>query len=295
MKNCLSIRAVSLGDDLRELAPVAQRLGYDGLQLDLQIGGLALTELSASGRREVRHLISSSNLELDSLRGALPPDLLMKAGQHDRVLWMLRRAIEATLGLSATVCCVDLGRLPGVQQTAPTPTRVPPASSLIIIPEPAAAEPPEPRVSAEELAAWQGIDSIMREVGAIADRAGIVLALSTELSSFASLSRLLQGAQCPWFGVDLDPVSVLRDPWNLERVLDGVGSSLRHVRGRDGIRGSSGRTQPAMVGQGSTNWQEMLAMLDAGAFGGWIAVDTVDVPDRLTAARQAIGYLRPAS
>ncbi len=297
MKDRLSIRAVSLGDDLREIAPQAQKLGYSGIQLDLAFGELKLAELSGSGRREVRHLISSANLELESLRGALPADLLRSGTDHDRVLWILKRGIETAAAMSVGTLCFDLGCLPGVERKAPArATRAVPASSLIIIPDPAevaALQEPEPPVTQEELASWSGIDAVMHEVGDIADRAGVVLAFSSELSSYASLARLLEGAQCPWFGVDLDPVSVLRDRWDLERVLDVVGSSLRHVRGRDAVRGSAGRTQPANIGQGSTDWQQMLGALDAGAFGGWIAIDTVDLPDRSSAARDAIRYLKP--
>ena len=292
--NCkLSIRAVSLGDDLRQIAPLAQSIGYHGLQLDMAIGQLALSELSASGAREVRNIISSSNLELDSLFAGIPADMLISANQHDRVLWMFKKVLQTATALSAGICCLDLGRIPGVPQEAvarPT-TRL--ASNLIIIPEPAPIEPFEAQIDPKELAAWDGIDVVMRELGAMAEDAGIILAFSTDLSSFASLSRLLAGARCHWFGVDLDPVSILRDRWDIERILDTLGASIRHIRGRDAIRGSAGRTQPATVGQGSTNWPQTLRLLDSGGYSGWIAIDTVELPDRPAAAQRALTHLKP--
>jgi len=291
--NKLSIRAVSLGDDLRQIAPLAQSIGYNGLQLDMAIGQLALAELSTSGSREVRHIISSSNLELDSLCAGIPADMLMNANQHDRVLWMFKRVLQTATSLSAGICCLDLGRIPGVAQEPVARPKKPLASSLIIIPEEAPIEPLEPQVDPKELAAWDGIDIIMRELGAMAEDAGIVLAFSTDLSSFSSLSRLLTGARCHWFGVDLDPVSVLRDRWDLERILDTIGTSIRHIRGRDAIRGSAGRTQPVTVGQGSTNWPQTLHLLDAGGYSGWVAVDTVELPDRVQAAQRAVNHLKP--
>ena len=107
----------------------------------------------------------------------------------------------------------------------------------------------------------------------------------------ASLKRAIDQAACPWFGVDLDPVSVLRDRWDLEHVLDAIGGQLRHVRARDAIKGSGGRTQPAPIGSGSTHWRELLALLAQGAYSGWLPVDTVDLQDRAAEAIRARSVL----
>lgn len=290
----VSVRAICLGEDIRATLPLAKAAGYRGVQLDVVTGGLSLNELDGSGRREVRHLVSSNDLEVESVRAQVPAGALATPADHDRLLWMMRKAIEATSGIGAKCLCVDIGRLPRVRakERRSTPIANP---GLIIVPEmPKAPAANEPEIKDTELALWDGVDVILREIGSITDRIGVVVAFAAELSGFASLERMLEGARCPWFGVDLDPVSVLREDDSFESVLDVVGPMLRHVRVRDAIRGSGGRTQPAEIGEGSTNWRELLSLLDSGSFGGWLAVDTVDLPSRVAAARRAPAVLAAA-
>ncbi len=290
----VSLRAVSLGDDVRQIAPLGQRMGYGALQLDLRIGSVSLLELTASGQREFRSLLAQYDLALESLRMQLPADGLAATELHDRALWAISKAIDAAAGLKAGLLCIDLGRLPAAKGDAPPSQAIKPQDAgRIIIPE-LAAPVAEAAEEKEDRGAWDGIDSVMRELGTRADKTGITLAFSSELSSFASLKRAVEKAACPWFGVDLDPVSVLRDRWDMEHVLDAIGGMLRHVRARDAMKGSAGRTQPAAIGRGSTNWTDLLAMLDSGGYRGWVAVDTVDLADRVREAQSAVGLLAAA-
>jgi sugar phosphate isomerase/epimerase len=290
----IAIRAASLGDDLRQVSPAARSLGYRGVQLDLQVGELDLTGLSPTARREVRHVLSHDNLELVSLRMQFDAESLSAGADHDRVLWMVRRAIDATAGLGVGMLCIDLGRLPSVREPKPARSPIPAAKAgLIIIPGQEVAAPEEPSGDEpEDQAAWSTVDSVLREVGVLADRASTILALSSELSSFASLKRAIDHAGCPWFGVDLDPVSLLRDRWDAERVLGAVGPLVRHLRLRDALKGQSGRTQPMAVGQGTTQWPQLFTLLDEGGYNGWMTVDTVDLLDRVGDAKRALEMIR---
>ncbi len=287
----VSVRAAALGDDLRILAPLAQRWQFNGLQLDLKLGDLDVTELSASGQREVKNIVARYELELASLRVALPHDGLGQ-GDAGQVLWFVERAMKAAAGVGATMVCLDLGRLPRVGPGSKPTSVTPQEAGLIILPEPVKViEPADEPVDPAEMARWDGVDSTLREIGAVADRYSLTLAMAAELSSFASLQRAIGQAGCQWFGVDLDPVSVLRDRWDLEHVLDAVGGLIRHVRARDAGRGADRRTQPAAIGKGDTNWKQMLALLSQGGYGGWINVDTMELQDRAREAVRARGIL----
>ncbi len=281
------MRGAALGSDLRNLAPFAQRCGFNGLQLELKLGDLDLGELSATGQREVKNTIARHELELASVRVALPHAGLAE-GDAGQMLWLVERAMKAVMGVGARMICLDVGRLPSVKpENKPKPVTSEQAG-VILIPEPKnIAEVEDEPVDAREIARWEVVDSALRETGAMTDRYSMMIALSSELSSFASLGRAIAQAACPWFGVDLDPVSVLRDRWDLEHVLDAVGGLLRHVRGRDAVKGTDRRTQPAAMGKGSTNWKEMLALLSQGGYGGWITVDTMDLQGRAAEAVRA--------
>ena len=108
--------------------------------------------------------------------------------------------------------------------------------------------------------------------------------MRSELSSLAALARTLAAARCPWFGVDLDPVSVLRDHWDLDQTFSAIGPLVRHVRGRDAVAGADRRTKPTPVGRGDTKWDHLLSNLDGADYHGWITVDPSDLPDRPAAA-----------
>ena len=286
----VSVKAAALGDDLRTLAPFAQRCRFSGLQLDLELGDLDLTNLSASGQREVRNTIARYELALASVRMALPHDGLAQ-GDAGQILWLVERAMKAAAGVGARMICLDLGRLPRArQESKPRPT--PLDAGVILVPEPKQiVEMDDEPLDAAELARWGTVDMSLREIGVMADRYGMMVAMAAELSSFASLRRAIEPAGCQWFGVDLDPVSVLRDRWDLEHVLDALGALVRHVRARDAVRGADRRTRPAAIGQGDTNWKEMLALLSQGGYGGWINVDTMELQDRAREAVRARGML----
>src|SRR5206468_871975 len=104
--------------------------------------------------------------------------------------------------------------------------------------------PPDPAFVSQVSAALQ-------ELGSRADRYGVTVAVRSELASFASLDEALTAARCPWFGVDLDPVAILRDDWSADEVFSRLGPLIRHVRARDATLGADRRTQPAAIGRGT--------------------------------------------
>src|SRR5262245_33654973 len=108
----LAVVSAALSRDLRQGAPLARGLGVAGLQLDVYSPGLSLPELSQSGRRELRHVLSSSGLELASLRADVGPGGFSPRTDLERGIDRIDRAMEAAAGLAAPLVCVDLGPLP---------------------------------------------------------------------------------------------------------------------------------------------------------------------------------------
>jgi sugar phosphate isomerase/epimerase len=136
------------------------------------------------------------------------------------------------------------------------------------------------------------VDSALEEIGKRADRYGVTLSMRSELSSLAGLERAIRASSCPWFGVDLDPVAMLRDSWSVDEVFSQLGSVIKHVRGRDANRGADRRTRPAMVGQGSVKWDELVANLDQAHYQGWVTIDPMELENRVEGARAGLEYLK---
>jgi sugar phosphate isomerase/epimerase len=130
------------------------------------------------------------------------------------------------------------------------------------------------------------VDGALHELGRRADRYGVVVAFGSELASFAAVGRALAAAACPWFGIDLDPVAMLRDAWPPDEIFSRLGNLIRHVRARDALLGADKRTKPATIGTGSVQWNELLAKFTDAAYSRWLTIDPTDLPQRAAAANR---------
>jgi sugar phosphate isomerase/epimerase len=196
--------------------------------------------------------------------------------------------------LQAPLVCIDLGPLPAVGSAGlPRPNISKEQAGLIIIPS-AAPEPPPPPVTIipPDPAFVSQVNSVLMEVGNYADRYRAMIAFSSSLSSVASLRKALADANCQWFGIDLDPVAMLREEESADEVFSAIGPLIRHVRGRDAALGADKRTKPAVVGKGDTNWPQLLALLDEAGYSDSITLDPVELSDRPSAALAGAKYLR---
>ena len=291
----LGVVSAAMSAEPRAAVRAAREAGFAGLQFDAVSPGLDLLELSGSGRREFRRILTSQDEQLVGLRADLGGKGFAPGSDVDRLIARLDLVMEAAAGLGSPLVCVDVGPLPA----PPTIERPAPAigaldAGLLILPEPQRREP-EPAakpVTPPDPHFVDQLNGAMAEIGRHADRYSVTLAFRSELSSFASLKEALKAADCQWFGVDFDPVSVLKDAWDLDEFFSQLGPLTRHVRGRDAVGGAGGRTKPAVLGQGSVQWESILANLNQADYRGWITIDPVDLLDRPSVARSGLKYVR---
>ena len=293
----LSVVAAAVSSDPR-LAPARSReAGFAGLLFDAYSSALDIPALSSSGRREFRQVLSAQDQQLVGLRWDAGPKGLSVGADVDQFLSRLDRVMEAAAGLLSPLVCVDAGPLPEPPPEAkPKPAVTPQQAGLLILPtaadvaaaraepQPGTYRPPDPSFVSQ-------VDGALAELGRRADRYGVTVAFRSELSSFAALERALRQSGCPWFGVDLDPVSILRDDWDADEVFSRLGPHVRHVRARDAVSGADRRTKPAVVGRGSVNWGQILSNLDDAGYASWITVEPTELPDRTAAAIAARKHL----
>ena len=295
----LGVVAPAVSNDPRSAPARAREADFRGLLFDAYSSTLNVPDLSASGRREFSRLLSSQDQQLVGLRWDTGARGLGPGADVDQAVARLARVMEAAAALGTPLVCVDLGALPEPpRQRKPAPTVTPHQAGLILLPTaadvarasgaPAHPQPPSPPPNPSFVSQ---VDDALAEIGRRADRYGVVLALRSELSSLAALGRAIRQSGCPWFGVDLDPVSVLRDEWDLDETFSQLGPIVRHVRARDAIRGADRRTKPAAVGNGDVKWEHLLSNLDGASYAGWLTVDPLELPDRARAAAQARNQL----
>lgn len=277
--------------------------GFKAVQFDARSAGLDLTDFSQSGRREFRQILASNELQLIGLRSSAGPKGFAASADIDQAISRLDKVLEAAASLQAPLICLDLGPLPEPARTIKPKPRIDPAQAgLIILPtsssfldDPAKVHEPLEESRPADSAFESSVDAALTALGALADRYSVIVAMRSELASYAAIERALHAANCPWFGIDLDPAAVLRDRWGMEKVFDQLASQIRHVRGRDARAGHDRRTQPTPLGGGDTNWDELLALLSDAAYRGYVTVDPLELSDRPGAARAALEHLNSFS
>jgi sugar phosphate isomerase/epimerase len=289
----LGVVAAALSTDARAAPAMARKAGFSGLVFDARSPSVDVTSLSGTGRREFRHLLDTQAQQLVGLRHDVGAQGFGPGGDVDRELSLLRQIMEAAKGLGTTLVCVDVGPLPEpATREAPKPKVTAAMAGLVLLPE-STGEPARPSpATAPDPSFVSHVDAALVELGRLADRFGTVLAFRSDLSSLSALDRVLRAANCPWFGIDLDPAAMAGDEWDLHEVFSRLGAHVRHVRARDALRGTDRRTKPAPIGQGDTDWRRVLSNLRDADYRGWITIDSIDLPDRARAAAHAATYLR---
>jgi sugar phosphate isomerase/epimerase len=289
----ISVTAGAISTDPRQAPALARQLGFGGLLFDAFSPTLDLTTLSATGRREFRHVLGAAGIQLVGLRADLGTKGFSLGVDIDRILARLDAVLESAVGLGAEVTCIDLGPLPTpALEVKPKPTVNADLAGLIIVPTLTEELVPMPTEPPPDPALVSQVDAAMFELGRRADRYNAMAAFSSSLAGFAALDRALSSARCPWFGVDLDPIGTLRDQWPLDEIMSRLGSLIRHVRGRDAVAGAEGRTKPAAIARGDVKWRDLLNALNGAAYSGWITVDPLELQDRRAAAIAGLKQLK---
>src|ERR1700733_8014842 len=107
-----AVVAAALGGQLRLAPTAARQAGFAWLLFDAFSSELNVADLSATGRREFRQVLSSQDRELVGFRADLGAKGFGPGGDVDQLLWQLQKILESAAGLAAPLLCVELGPLP---------------------------------------------------------------------------------------------------------------------------------------------------------------------------------------
>lgn len=274
-----SIDSAIAGNDLRRAAALARQVRAEGLVLPARSTEQDLTGLSGTGRREVRHVLASAQVQLVAVRHAVGHEGLSPRGDLDAAVETIAAILRAAAELGRAMLCVDLGLLPpaALTEVAAPPRPTPEQAGLILLPDPAPPGP-TPAIPRRDPVFESSVNAVLREIGRQADRCGVVVAFSSSLASMASIQQAIAAVACPWFGIDLDPTAMLADDEDRDALLSRIGPLIRHVKLKDAVRGAGNRVRAVPVGDGQVDWRRMLRDLDAAGYHGFLTVETGDLP-----------------
>src|SRR6267154_2802002 len=107
-----AVVAAALTTDPREAPTIARKLGFEGLLFDAFSAELDVPDLSVTGRREFRHVLSAQDRQLVGLRVDLGAKGFGPGADVDRLLAQFDDVLQSAVGLGSPLVCVEAGPLP---------------------------------------------------------------------------------------------------------------------------------------------------------------------------------------
>lgn len=245
---------------LRQSLPHLRKLGLAAVELDA-VGDLAPSQLSQTGRRELKHLLRSHDLELSALACPLRRGLGVPENQDARVEY-LRQALTMSW---------DLG-----------------AKLVVIHPGPIVDDGADPR--------RQILDEALATLGRHADKVGARLALETGLEAGEALAKFIDRFDSGGLAANLNPGNLLihgHDPHAAARAL------RRRIAGfhaKDARLSSASRAaEEVPLGHGDIDWLQMIATLEEIDYRGYVTIEQTARTNALAEARAAVEFLKQIS
>jgi sugar phosphate isomerase/epimerase len=257
----VGINVNALGVPLRRGLDEAVRMSASGVQLDAA-GELAPYKLSQTGRRELRHLMRSRELELTALGCPLRRGLDSSDDQQPRI-----EHVKHVMSL-----CSDLGQRVVVIQAGRVPTE-----------DDVKSGDARPRLQEEAL----------RALGNYGDRVGVALALDTGLESGAALRDYLNRFDTGNLAVNYDPANLLMNGFDPAQSLRDLRGRIRHARAKDArVTGTSRTAREVPLGHGDIDWLQLFGVFEEVEYRGWLVVDRESGDDRAGDMARGVEFLR---
>jgi sugar phosphate isomerase/epimerase len=242
----IGVSLPSMGLPLRRALDEVRRLGVAGVEVEAT-GDLAPDHLSASGRRELRHLLNSHGLELAALRCPLrrgfdTPDNLQPRIEH------AQRVMAQAYDLGTRIVVVQAGRIPDQDDDPRTPFLV----------------------------------ESLQALGRHGDRTGAVLALETGLEPGELLARFLGRFDTGGLGVAFDPANLLMCGFNIYECARALHGRIVYSHAKDARSATANRAaQEVPLGHGDIDWMSLLGVYEEIGYRGWLTIEREGGTDRL--------------
>jgi sugar phosphate isomerase/epimerase len=253
----IGVRLESLELPLRRALAEAARLGVAGVQIDA-VGDLSPAALSQTGRRELRHLLRSQNVELTAVGCPLRRGLDVAENQEARIEHV-KKVLALSFELGPRIAIVQAGQVP---QDANSPGALLLSEALLAL-------------------------------GQYGDRVGAVLALETGPEDGATLAGFLARFDTGGLGANLDPANLLMNGYDPMQSAAVLGSRIVHAHAKDARRWAANRVvQEVPLGNGDIDWLQFLGVLEEVEYRGWLTIERETGTNRLADIEGGVAFLR---
>ena len=241
----------------RQALRKAAELGVQGVQVNA-VGDLTPDNLTATGRRELLHLVNSLGLTLTALGFPTRHGYNTADGLDARIA-AVQKVLTLSYELRAPIVTGAIGRIP---EDATHPAR-------------------------------QILTEALTEVGRYAERVGGVFAVETGPESGATLRRFMDSLGSAGIRANLDPANLLVKGYDPIQAVRELNDAIVHAHARDAVREAGGDLgREVTPGDGDLDWNEYVGALEEVGYRGWHVIEReqTDNPERDVA--RAVEFLR---
>lgn len=293
----LGVRLESLGLPLRRALAEASKMGVPGVQLDAA-GDLSPEKLSQTGRRELRHLLRSHNLEVAAVGCPLRRGLDTELELQPRLEY-IRNVLGLSYDLGPRIVIVQAGKVPDPAETKPAPVEKSPAGLILATPE----SLPFTLAGGIDLGTTvegmrdrkkgQVMTDVLRDLGAYGDHTGTTLALETGLEPGTALAAYLGQFDSGALKVNFDPANLLLNGFDPLKSLRALNRFVSHCHAHDARSSSSSRAgQEVPLGYGDIDWMMLAAVLEEIEYRGYLTVEREMGDNRVADVSNGVKFLR---
>jgi len=247
----------SMGLPLRQGLAQAAKMGIAGVQVDAT-GDLGPDRLTETGRRELRNLLRTYNLQLTALNCPFRRGLDVAENQQARIDHA-KKVMALAFELGPRVVIVQCPKLPGENE--------PDRANLL--------------------------REAFNELGRYGDRVGSVLALEIGLDPPEAVRDYLDRFDVGSLKVNYDPANLLVNGFDPVKGVMPLHRHIAHTYARDARKTTVSRgAQEVLLGAGDIDWLSFIATLTAVEYRGWLAVKRETGGDRLRDVERGVAFLR---
>lgn len=253
----IAVALTSLRQPFKKALHTAAHLGATGVEIDAR-HGIRPDELSETGRRQLRKMLSDLNLSVAALR--FPTRRGYDCLEHlEQRLQATKQAMQFAFTLGARVVINSVGYVPE--------------------------EPQDP--------AYQQLLSSLSELSEHGDRVGAGLACETGSEPCQRLTDLLSNLQGGNIGIHFNPANLILENNYRSGDVRCCAHLVKSVAARDAVQ-STGQRRGLEVstGQGSAEFEEILGVLMEHRFDGWYVVQRSETGRPIAELADSIAYLR---
>jgi L-ribulose-5-phosphate 3-epimerase len=247
----------SMGLPLRQGLPHATKLGVAGVQVDAT-GDLAPDRLTDTGKRELKNLLRTYNLQLTALNCPFRRGLDAPENQQARIDHV-RKVMSLAFDLGPRIVIIQGPKLPGEgEETRANPLR-----------------------------------EALTDLGRYGDRVGSDLALEIGLDSPEAVAAYLDQFDVGSLKADYDPANLLVNGFDPVKGIIPLHRRIAHVHARDARKVNVNRgAQEVALGAGDVDWLSFIGSLVSVEYRGWLTIRRETGTDRLKDIERGVAFLR---